>query len=174
MNTKEKVGYVSVDSGMLMICDPAYIDSVWSKSEFTALDKYRSKDGKIYAYHRTRNPLTDREKEMLSDVEEVFSSYDQPLKSTGKKPNEHIHHEDGDWEEIPRSEYDDMVGEFSGAGAGMTTLEKEGCGNLRFGKGHDGAGFAFTTNGDGVYTIDVTKNEHGMITKVEIVVRNDE
>lgn len=173
MNTKEKVGYVSVDSGMLMICDPGYIDSVWSKSGYIAIEKYRSKDGKIYAFHRTIQ-LTRREKEMLSDVEEVFSSFDQPLKSTVKTPNDHIHHEGADWEKIPRSEYDDMVGEFSSAGAGMTTLEEEGCGNLRFGKGHDGAGFAFTTNGDGVYSIDVTKNEHGMITKVEIVVRNDE
>ena len=42
MNTKEKVGYVSVDSGMLMICDPAYIDSVWTKSEYIPIKKYRS------------------------------------------------------------------------------------------------------------------------------------
>ena len=164
--TTETVGYVAVDSGQLMICDPCYIESTWkADSEFVSIAKYKSKDGKAYAFYRSKKKPAGA---MLSDVEEFFSSYDVALKSTGKTPNEHRH--SGDWEEIDLAEYDSQVGEFSGAGASKTTLTKDRCGMLHFAKGHEGAGFACSTYGDGTYSVNVTKDENGMITKVEIVV----
>ena len=163
--TKENAGYVAVDSGQLMICDPCYIESMWkANAEFENIRKYRSKDGKVYAFWSAKN-------KPLDDIEETFTDYQKPLKSTGKTPNEHRHN--GDWEEVDLAEYDDQVGEFSGAGASKTTLAKERCGMLHFAKGHEGAGFAFSTYGDGTYSINVTKDENGMITKVEIVVKEE-
>jgi hypothetical protein len=37
------IGHCAVDSGQLMVCDPCYIDSLWSKKEFnTNTDKPRN------------------------------------------------------------------------------------------------------------------------------------
>jgi hypothetical protein len=49
MRKWRKIGEVGVDSGQLMLCDPCYIDSEWSKQEFTASDRiYRDKGGKTW------------------------------------------------------------------------------------------------------------------------------
>jgi len=163
--TTENVGYVAVDSGQLMICEPCYIESMWkADAEYNSVRKYRSKDGNIYAYGEEGG-------DMLGDVKETFTAYDKPLKATGKTPNELM--QSGDWEPIDPAEYDEQVGEFSYAGASKATLTKDRCGPLRLAQGHEGAGFAFSTYGDGMYSVNVTKDENGMITKVEIVVKEE-
>lgn len=45
--SEQLIGYVGVDSGQMMLCDPCYIDSMWSKSEcpkdFRDLSPYEGK-----------------------------------------------------------------------------------------------------------------------------------
>jgi hypothetical protein len=40
------IGYVGVDSGQLIICDPCYIDDQWQREEFEMKDKVIHPDGK--------------------------------------------------------------------------------------------------------------------------------
>ena len=40
----ELIGYVGVDSGQLLLCDPCYIDSEWEQEDFQDIRIYEHKD----------------------------------------------------------------------------------------------------------------------------------
>ena len=102
-NQQEKhIDKVGVDSGQLIICDPCYIDSEWTKEDFINIGgRFRDKAGKTYEYPKD------------------FPNFEHVLPS-GKTPNQHI--ESGDWKRVPVPEQVAARGRFSYAGACEATL----------------------------------------------------
>jgi hypothetical protein len=127
----EEIGSVSVDSGQLLITDPSYIDSEWSKEEF--------EDIRLYKDTKTQRVLQFRKD---------FQLYTDILDGYTKDVSTLI--EDGDLEEIK------INGKlsYSSNGAAHASISEEGYGNLKFKLGHEGAGFVFRTlYGDGDYPV---------------------
>jgi hypothetical protein len=127
----EEIGSVSVDSGQLLITDPCYIDSEWSKEEFEDIRLYKDKKTKRILQFR-------KDFQMYTDVIDGYT----------KDVNTLIR--DGDLEEV------EIKGKLSYSynGAAQATLSEEGYGSLKFKLGHEGAGFAFRTlYGDGDYPV---------------------
>lgn len=60
-------------------------------------------------------------------------------------------------------------GEYSYSGVCKTTMNAENGGPLKFAMGHEGAGVAFSTGGDGTYPVNAVYDEDGRIIKIEIV-----
>lgn len=127
----EEMGFVSVDSGQLMITDPCYIDTEWQKEKFEDVRLYKDiTTSKVYQYRKD------------------FSNYNEKIDGYTETVNELC--ESGKFEPI------EIGGEstFSYAGACHATISQEGYGQLKFKMGHEGAGIAVSTvNGDGDYPV---------------------
>jgi len=80
--TFEKIGQVEVETGLLLLIDPSYIDSEWKKERF--LDK------RVYLHKLTGQLLT---------YKKDFSSYQEPIPHLGKSLEELI--DAGECERLP-------------------------------------------------------------------------
>ncbi|WNM24383.1 hypothetical protein [Demequina capsici] len=126
-----EIGQVGVDSGMLMLTDPCYIDSEWSLEPWALGSRYDdSARGKTYVQ------------------DEDFVRFDEKLRDYGKTPTQLI--EEGVW---VKQQDVEIPPNYSYNGAASVTLRR-GYGELNYRKGHSGAGVVFsTTFGDGGYIV---------------------
>lgn len=131
----EQAGFVDVDSGQLMICDPCYIDSQWQDVEYEDLRIYKDiETGNVYQYGKD------------------FQNYENKITGFDKTVNELVASERFINVKVER-EFS-----FSYAGASYATLSDEGYGQLNHKLGHEGAGVSFQTAfGDGMYPVYVEK-----------------
>ena len=144
----ELIGYVGVDSGQLLLCDPCYIDSQWEKEDFT--------DIRVHQHKVTKDKLT---------YGKDFAKYNEVIPKYGKDMNELL--ATGEWEDVerPASQHP-----FSYNACANATLSEDGHGQLNFKLGHPGAGVAFSTAfGDGVYPVYAVYGEDGHLAKVEVL-----
>jgi hypothetical protein len=145
--TEVLIGYVAVDSGQLMICDPCYIDSEWEKEDF--------EDIRVY-----KNEHTDRTLTYGKD----FKNYEEVIPEYGKTMNILISEHDWQITESPASKSG-----FSYNACSKATLSQKGHGELAFKMGHTGAGLAFSTAyGDGMYPVFAHYDEEGTIKSVTV------
>lgn len=139
-NEWELLGHAAVDSGQLLLIDPAYIDRRWQYREF--------RDIRIYENKHTGDRLQYRVH---------FGNYQDPIARYGNLTMNELN-ETGDWFSVPPPQatglnYDSVT---------RTTLEKERGGQIDL-------GVAFSTGwGDGNYPVHVKRNEDGRIMQVLI------
>ena len=161
---KKLLGYVGVDSGMLIITDPCYIDSEWEKKDFQDVRFYKHKKQKTLFF------LYGNKKEIINipnknqKVLETFVNFKQKL-STGKTMNEMVaNHE---VKEIEMPDKKKLIGTFSYPGICETTMKEKH--QIKFKRGHDRVAVAFRSGyGDGLYPVYGTFNKEGRCLKVEI------
>lgn len=153
---KKLLGFVGVDSGQLIICDPCYIDSQWKQVPFY--------DVRIYK-HKTLNKLFGYNQDKLGSFKvEPFSSYDQRM-STNISMNDMIENHEVVQLEMP--EKIKLMNSFSYGGICETTMNKQH--QINFELGHPGVAVAFNSGyGDGLYPVYGTFNREGRCVKVEI------
>lgn len=162
-------GVVGVDSGQLLITDPCYLDGLWVNEQMNV--------------PRTVHALNEAGLRRFPGKEDwrwqfqmgvVDGALDKPV---------------GDYR-TPREEFDGLsVNElidqglirdvepepveftsYSYNGACHATLSEQGYGQLNYPLGHAGAGVAFRSGwGDGVYQVQVRKNEEGRIIEARIL-----
>jgi len=163
---KVKLGYVGVDSGQLVICDPAYIESQYKKHKYSDLSGhtiYKHTDGSLWQF-------VYGEKSMIKDVNPFPSTYGQIIPKYGKTPNEMI--ESGEFMESGIDPYSAIPkGEFSYDGICSVTLSKQLGGQINYEMGHGGCAVAFSTGGDGTFDVwaEITEdNGNEFITKIWI------
>jgi len=142
----ELLGHAAVDSGQLLLIDPAYINSRWEMRDF--------EDVRAYQHKETLDTLQFR-------VD--FGMYTDPIESyDGKSMNELI--DTGEWEKMP---YQPDNGALSYNTVSHTTLTPARGGQV-------GLGVAFSTGwGDGNYPVHVKRNTEGRIMQV-LINFNDE
>lgn len=146
------IGEVGVDSGQLMICDPAYIDGEWRRKE---LDLPR--------IHVNGAGTT-----LQHGVD--FKHYEEPIARYGGMTMNQLNNT-GEWEQAPYPN----TGTFDYQGACEATLSDEGAGQLNYRMGHAGAGVAFSSGyGDGSYQVWGYRNSEGRIMRVSIEMENHE
>lgn len=125
-----ELGEVAVDSGMLLLTDPCYIDAEWQEEPY-ALDAQ----------------LEDPSRGTVYVLGTDFDNYGEVLADYGRTPNELL--EEGVLVEREVT----APPHYSYNGAAATTLRR-GYGELLFKMGHAGAGVVFSTAfGDGVYRV---------------------
>lgn len=144
-----KLGVVGVDSGQLVICDPAYIES-----EFQTPNERFSSSHPIYK-HKEDGKLWQfcyGEKPSVKNVNSFTGKYSDVIEEYGLSPNDLI--EQGLFEKtnidptphIPEAE-------FSYRGICKVTGGNYG-GQLNYLKGHAGVAVAFSSGlGDGLYDV---------------------
>jgi len=127
----EQIGFVSVDSGQLMITDPCYIRDEWQEEVF--------EDIRI---------CKDVETSLTYQYGKDFQRYNETIKGFNDTVSDLI--ESGRFEELEIArDYN-----FSYAGASYASMSKNGHGQLSFKLGHKGAGIAIkTVMGDGDYPV---------------------
>lgn len=167
MNTLEtirktwtKIGYVGVDSGQLLLCDPGYIDSQWRQGrEGESLDL-----GPVYRDVETGQLWACRLHRSGEGGVSLFGRFDDNI--NGSTPNEHI--KSGRWVAQPHGS---ISTEFSYKGCCHQTSKTEhGAGSLVFELGHEGAGVAFRSGyGDGCYEVYALINEEGLIIATTVI-----
>lgn len=140
------IGSVGVDSGQLMITDPAYIDSQWIEEPFESDRRYRdTKDGSLVTWG------------------DDFVRYDEELEPYGKTPHELV--ESGRLVQLPPSPAPGTFN-FSYNGVCQATRGPAGYGELSYSLGHTGVAVAFGTGwGDGHYPVFAEKHD-GRIMRV--------
>lgn len=146
-----KLGEVGVDSGQLMICDPAYISSEFlnpdSKGKADhAHDIYKHVDGKLWQYCCGEKPSHENVNPFKGSYEDVIPEYRETPNSLIKKglfvktdldPTPHI-----------------PEGEFSYRGISKITDNHNMGGQLNYLMGHEGVAVAFRSGmGDGTYGV---------------------
>jgi len=154
--TEKLLGFVGVDSGQLMICDPCYIKSEWKDKKFRDIRLYAHKKlNKIFGYNQNR----------LGKLKiESFSSYDNKT-STKKTINEMLTKKEIKELDIPLKTK--LIGSFSYAGICETTINNEH--KIKFKNGNEGLAIALCTGyGNGFYPAYGTFNKEGRCMKVEI------
>lgn len=154
MLTKINIGYVAVDSGQLLLCDPTYIDSEWKKEPFEDIRVYR---------HKTTGDI------LQYGVD--FPNYEAIIPEYGKTMNEL--NATGEWER--EDNYHAPTSNFSYNACCKATLSKPGHDQLKFQLGHDGVGVAFRTAfGDGYYPVQAVYDPNGDLIKVEVLFQEDD
>jgi hypothetical protein len=151
--TKSKtviLGYVGVDSGQLIICDPSYIEREFKKAEPVNRSNhsiYKHKDGTLWQFVYMNGETTN------STVKPFTGTYADIIPLYGYSPNEMIASGDMVKTNIdPYSHIED--GEFSYDGICKVTLSDNMGGSLNFDLGHEGAAVAFRSGyGDGSYPV---------------------
>lgn len=144
---KVLIGHVGVDSGQLLMCDPCYIDSEWSKEDFTDIRIYEHKDTK------------ERLQYMVD-----FPHYEAEIPKYGKNMNQLI--KTGEWIDVPATESEFP---FSYNACCKATLSDDGHGQLNYKLGHPGVGVAFSTAyGDGVYPVYAIYSAAGVLKSVTV------
>lgn len=156
MKTKKRkilLGVVGVDSGQLVICDPAYIDSEYIKREDDSgiqreIWKHK-KTGKLWQFTYSHK----RESSTRKDVNPFPATYSDVIPEYGKSPNELIQSKEFVPSGIdPNAHIED--GEFSYPGICKTTLDSEKSGQLNYKMGFPGVAVAFSSGfGDGMYNV---------------------
>ena len=146
------IGQVGVDSGQLVLCDPAYIESQYktipSSGADHAHDVYEHADGSLWQY-------THGDPSNIKGVTNFPGTYGDVVPRYGKTPNEMIESK----ELKKRSDINPVQhipeGEFSYRGICQATSRNDSQGGqLNFTLGHAGAAVAFRTGlGDGVYDV---------------------
>lgn len=146
-----KLGVVGVDSGQLIICDPAYIEQQFKTTD--SGDKsdhahaiYKHKDGKLWQFCYGNVPAYE-------NVNSFPGSYATVIPEYGLCPN--------DLKEQGLFEKTDMdptphipEAEFSYRGICKTTKSENHGGQLNYALGHAGVAIAFSSGlGDGTYDI---------------------
>jgi hypothetical protein len=128
---KKIVGWVGVDSGQIVICDPAYIDSQWKKEKFEDIRRFE---------------IT--EQEMILEYPRDFKSYEEVIPPYNKTMNDMI--DSGMAKILPDVP---AKSEFSYNACCKKTIT-ERAGQLNF--QHGGEGVAVVTSagyGDGFYPV---------------------
>lgn len=150
---KELIGFVGVDSGQLLLCDPCYIDSEWEKEEFEDIRIYKNiKTGKTVQYRVD------------------FDHYDTIIPEYGMTMNEL--NASGKWKPVqtPLAKKS-----FSYNACCDATLSKDGHGQLKYKMGHPGVGVAFSTAfGDGHYPVYAKYSDDNTLKSVEVVFWEDD
>ena len=145
----ENIGFVAVDSGQLLLCDPGYIDSEWKEEDFEDIRVYR---------HKTTGDILQYRVD--------FPHYESVIPDYGKTMNEL--NESGEWE--IEEKYHAPQSPFSYNACAKATLSKDGHGQLNFSLGHPGAGVAFRTAfGDGTFPVYAVYSDSGSLIKVEVL-----
>lgn len=144
---KVLIGHVGVDSGQLLMCDPCYIDSEWSKEDFTDIRLYEHKD-------------TKEKLQYMVD----FPHYEAEIAKYGKNMNQLI--ATGEWDDVPMTE---SKFPFSYNACCKATLSGDGYGQLNYKLGHAGVGVAFSTAyGDGIYPVYAVYSAAGVLKSVTV------
>lgn len=144
---KVLIGHVGVDSGQLLMCDPCYIDSEWSKEDFTDIRVYEHKD-------------TKEKLQYMVD----FPHYEAEIPKYGKNMNQLI--KTGEWIDVPMTE---SKFPFSYNACSKATLSGDGYGQLNYKLGHAGVGVAFSTAyGDGIYPVYAVYSASGVLKSVTV------
>jgi hypothetical protein len=154
-----KIGMVGVDSGQLMVCDPCYIESEWSKRKVKFSDML-----KVVAIGKE-----------IPSPRKIGKTFDDEYEN-GLTYNEAI--AQGVLEEVPEK----ATGEFSYDGCCKETVSDKNYGQLNFKLGHAGAGVVFNSGfGDGCYPVYAKIKDFGKrglggkrITEVKIVMIDDD
>lgn len=141
-----QIGFVGVDSGQLVICDPCYIASEWQQEAF--------EDIRIYQHKTTGKRLQYRVQ--FENYEHVIPEYSQTM-------NQLI--ATNEWKQVEDS---NPSATFSYNGCCKATLSKKGAGQLNYKLGHEGVAVAFrTAYGDGEYPV-FAKYQDGVIIEVTV------
>lgn len=141
------IGQVGVDSGQLLMCDPCYIDSEWSKEDFT--------DIRVYEHKETKEKL---------QYKVDFPHYEAEISKYGKNMNQLV--ATGEWIDVPMT---DSKFPFSYNACSKATLSEDGYGQLNYKLGHAGVGVAFSTAyGDGVYPVYAVYSAAGVLKSVTV------
>lgn len=144
---KVLIGQVGVDSGQLLMCDPCYIDSEWSKEDFT--------DIRVYEHKETKEKL---------QYKVDFPHYEAEISKYGKNMNQLV--ATGEWIDVPMT---DSKFPFSYNACSKATLSGDGYGQLNYKLGHAGVGVAFSTAyGDGVYPVYAVYSAAGVLKSVTV------
>jgi hypothetical protein len=144
---KVLIGQVGVDSGQLLMCDPCYIDSEWSKEDFT--------DIRVYEHKETKEKL---------QYKVDFPHYEAEISKYGKNMNQLV--ATGEWIDVPMT---DSKFPFSYNACSKATLSEDGYGQLNYKLGHAGVGVAFSTAyGDGVYPVYAVYSAAGVLKSVTV------
>lgn len=127
----EEIGFVSVDSGQLMVTDPVYLNEEWQNEKFKDLRLYQDVETlNVYQYQKDFQQFNEKIPGFEFSVNELIKS--------------------GRFEELEV----ETEKNFSYAGACNASNSKSGFGQLKFKKGHTGAGIALrTVHGDGDYKV---------------------
>ena len=171
------LGSVCVDSGQLLIVDPAYLKDWRDDLQYLDIRRYTDEVGRVYQYKlktfkapKICAQITKLPKKFTKGVDEFFGSFEETL-STGKTPNQHL--KDDDWKKVVvATGYENS---FSYAGACHATLEGDNEAGMLGDKVIDppksGFGLALATRtmwGDGVYDVLGIKNDDGVIEAIVI------
>jgi hypothetical protein len=157
-----QIGAVGVDSGQLIVADPCYIDSEWTRTDKdespVPIVIYRDRETKrTYACDACGRPS-----DVKADV--WFRNWQAPLADYGGRTAEKVRPEN--WVEEQAGV--DRQGEFNYRGVCHTTLKGEhGSGQLKYKLGHDGVGVACGGfGGDGVYPVYVETDSSGTVKRL--------
>lgn len=156
---RKLLGHVGVDSGQLIVTDPCYIDSEWTKKDVQDIRLYKhKKTKKLFKYD---SPFTLKD---LKFKGELFGHYEEKT-STGKNMNQMI--QDNEVESVDVPEKLKLIGEFSYAGVCESTMADQN--QINYKLGHPGVAVAFSSGyGDGYYPVYGTFNAEGRCVLVEI------
>jgi hypothetical protein len=147
------IGYVGVDSGQVMICDPCYIESEWMKEKF---EDYRPYD---VTFHGAVSRVD------MGTMLQNGINYETPLKQyENMTMNELLR------EGMAKEVMVPPTGVFSYNGACKATNSKDLGGQLNYRMGHPGVAVAVRTGfGDGHYPVTVTYDQKtGRVRKVTV------
>ena len=141
------IGYVAVDSGQIMICDPGNIDDKWADEPFKDVRRYAiAIDSRVLAYPKD------------------FNNYNDPIPDYGMSMNDLL--SNGQASKLPR---DKAKEQFSYNAVANITLREPNHGAIPFSWGNPGLAVAFASGyGDGLYPVTGFVNEEGRIMKVVI------
>ena len=141
------MGFVGVDSGQVMMCDPCYVDKHWKNEEFPDIRRYKHNDGTILQYRVD-----------FENYESLIPKYNSTMnmliaaKEVTEIPNE-------------------KTGNFSYQGACLETTSAPGYGEMRI--GHSSAVVTSTYYGDGNYAVYGVLDKDGGVKQM-IIDFNDE
>jgi hypothetical protein len=165
---KKIIGYVGVDSGQLLLTDPCYLKD-WkndSTDEVLAHTIYQDTDGKLWQYC-----YGGKTTKVPGKVITPFpGNYETPVGQGTPTPNDLI--ASGAWKPTKYADAgrSSFYCNYSYSGACAATMGDAHGGQLKYAKGHDGAGVAVRTGyGDGLYPVVAHYNREGRVRKIEVV-----
>lgn len=160
-NRWEYLGEVGVDSGQLLVTDPCYLASEWQPKD----DDVPSVPIPVFEEVATRRRFACELHGPLPDGTVGFLHFEQPIPACDNlTPNTLI--SSGRWMKLPSAP---PSGTFSYRGCCEATCGDRSSGQLKYRKGHAGAGVVFSSGyGDGVYAVLGRRNKEGRITEVRI------
>jgi len=160
---KKEIGFVGVDSGQILICDPCYIDSEWKHEKFNAQRRYKHKDGTLlnHTYAREHNEFE-------------FKTYDAIIPKYNKSMNDMVADKD-----VTQIDYLPAQNNFSYNACSIKTLSEghngQMDGQLNYEMGHPGVGVVNGSfGGDGSYPVYADIDKDGMVKSITIVFNNED